>query len=258
MTTTTFEAGSPATALETIRLALPVSRDTVDQDSEWFLYDAGGGWREARAHDYTQIYSVPGLYERIFTDLLECRSPAVVVELLAGELRRAGADASALTALDLGAGNGQVAEELSRVGVPTVVAVDLLPEAAEAAQRDRPGLYADYVVGDITDLSPRARRRLEAHRFSAMTCVAALGFGDIPPQAFASALSMIQPGGWVAFNLNTRFLVPGDRSGLADLIAHMTDTAELRVVRSLCYVHRLSTSGQPIQYAAIVARKPES
>ena len=35
--------------------------------------------------------------------------------------------------------------------------------------------------------------------------VAALGFGDIPPQAFQGAFDLLEPGGLVGFNLNERF-----------------------------------------------------
>ena len=36
--------------------------------------------------------------------------------------------------------------------------------------------------------------------------VAALGYGDIPPQAFAEAFNLISDHGWVAFNIKDRFL----------------------------------------------------
>ena len=51
---------------------------------------------------------------------------------------------SDLRVLDLGAGNGIVAERLTEAGVGHIVGVDLLEEAAQAAERDRPDAYDDY------------------------------------------------------------------------------------------------------------------
>ena len=39
-----------------------------------------------------------------------------------------------------------VGEELEELGASTIVGIDLLPEAAAAAVRDRPGVYDDYCV----------------------------------------------------------------------------------------------------------------
>ena len=43
--------------------------------------------------------------------------------------------AAQLRVLDVGAGNGMVGEELDRMGAKHIVGVDIIPEAAEAAQR---------------------------------------------------------------------------------------------------------------------------
>ncbi len=50
------------------------------------------------------------------------------------------------------------------VGVAHSVGVDILPEASTAAERDRPGLYADYLVTDLTALDAEDSRRLAGHR----------------------------------------------------------------------------------------------
>jgi hypothetical protein len=34
-----------------------------------------------------------------------------------------------------------------------------------------------------------------------MTSVAALGFGDIPPEVFESAFELVEDGGWAAFTI---------------------------------------------------------
>ena len=112
----------------------------LDQDEEWCRVRIDGRERTIRFHDYHEIYDVPGLYERIFHDHLECRSPAEVVGLLGERLRADRADPAQLSVLDVGAGNGIVGQELRALGVRALVGVDILPQAAAAAARDRPGV----------------------------------------------------------------------------------------------------------------------
>ena len=54
----------------------------LDQDEEWCRVRVDDEVRTIRFHDYHEIYDVPGLYEHIFHDHLECRSPQVVIGLL--------------------------------------------------------------------------------------------------------------------------------------------------------------------------------
>ncbi len=104
--------------------------------------------------------------------------------------------------LDLGAGNGMVGEALREHGFEDITGVDITPEAGEAVERDRPGVYADYHVCDLLD--PPAE--LRDARFGAMTSVAALGFGDVPPEVFSAAFDRVEDGGWVAFTIKEDFL----------------------------------------------------
>src|SRR3954447_25065843 len=129
-----------------------VAERGLDQDEEWCRVRVDGHERTIRFHDYHEIFAIPGLYERIFHDHLECRSPAEVVGLLGEQVAAAGMDPADLSVLDVGAGNGIVGEELRGLGVSALVGVDILPEAAEAAARDRPGAYDDYLVCDLTAL----------------------------------------------------------------------------------------------------------
>lgn len=232
-----------------------VNGATPDQDDEWCHVVVDGEWRRIRFHDYDEIYEVPGLYETIFYEHLKCTSPRVVARLLERELRRAGVDADSLRGLDMGAGNGMVGEELANLGVASLVGVDLLQEAADAAERDRPGLYADYVVCDLTDLDPTERRRLEAPAPNLLTTVAALGFDDIPCEAFVAAYDMIADGGWIAFNIKADFLDDRHGSGFGQLVRGMLADGVLEERARLTYDHRLSIAGEPLKYVAIVGIK---
>src|SRR5947208_15875824 len=105
----------------------------LDQDHEWCRVTVDGTTRKIRFHDYDEIYSIPGLYEFLFYEHLECCSPQVVCGLLEDQLTDAGVPTSTLRVLDLGAGNGMVGEELADLGAEMITGVDLLPEAAAAA-----------------------------------------------------------------------------------------------------------------------------
>ena len=65
------------------------ARDELDQDQEWCEIEINGERQRIRFHDYASIYNVPGLYERLFAEQLECDSPRFVTELLGAELRTA-------------------------------------------------------------------------------------------------------------------------------------------------------------------------
>ncbi|WP_163506851.1 class I SAM-dependent DNA methyltransferase [Fodinicola acaciae] len=250
------DASIPATEPKNqFRIALPEPSTSYDQDAEWCLVDVDGKWREFRFHDYADIYRMPGLYEQLFHRVLRCTSPRTIATLLAGGLREDGTPAADLRVLDLGAGNGLVAEELTRIGVGYLVGADLLPEAAEAARRDRPGTYRDYLVADMANLTAEQTTRLRDHRFTALTCVAALGFGDIPTDCFRVAYDLVADGGWIAITIKDDFLSDRDTSGFSGLIKRAVQDGALKIVESHTYEHRLSTDGTPLRYVAVVGRK---
>ncbi|MCH8275344.1 MAG: methyltransferase domain-containing protein [Armatimonadetes bacterium] len=238
-----------------LQIALPEPSLQLEQDEEWIVVKVDGEWRQIRLHEYRELYRVPGLYDKVIYDVLDCQSPNVVRRLLQEELQRDGENPEELTVLDLGAGSGIVGEELEEMHVKEVVGVDILPEAQEAAWRERPDVYCDYVVGDITKLSPENKRVLDNYDFNCLTCVAALGFGDIPPPAFSAALDRVETDGWVAFNIKSDFLNGDDPSGFADFIRDAGHDGSLEILREREYPHRCSTTGGPILYSALVARK---
>jgi Methyltransferase domain len=227
-----------------------------DQDGEWCEIETPEGRRRIRFHDYDEIFAIPGLYEQLFYDVLECASPATVRELLAGVLRERGAAPERLVALDVGAGNGMVGEELDALGAGTIVGIDILPEAAEATQRDRPGVYDAYHVIDLTDPPADVDAALRAAGFNCLTTVAALGFDDMPPEAFERAFSYVRPGGLVAYTLKERFTQESDdESGFSALLREMEADGRIRPLREHRYRHRLAVDGRPLHYVAYVAQK---
>ncbi|UCF80132.1 MAG: methyltransferase domain-containing protein [Acidobacteriota bacterium] len=241
---------------EKFSLELPqVHADNISQDEEWCVVEFNGEHRKIRFHDYHEIYSIPGLYEHLFYDTLRCTSPRTVCSLLEQEIEKSSFDFSDLKVLDLGAGNGMVGERLARLDVESLVGVDIIREAAEAAKRDRPDVYDDYHVADFTELSESLRGELEGEEFNCLTSVAALGFGDIPPLAFAEAYNIISTPGWVAFNIKETFLGERDTTGFSRLIRRMLRDGIMRARTRERYRHRLSITGDPLHYIAIIARK---
>lgn len=234
---------------------LPNTDEVLDQDEEWCLVRTDGETRRIRFHDYHEIYAIPGLYERVFYDLLHCDSPRVISGLISRALSEQEFDPSSLRVLDVGAGNGMVAEEIKTLGPSVIYGIDIIAEAATAAERDRPGLYADYLVADLTALSGPDREILVAADLNTLVIVAALGFADIPPRAFAEAFNLVSTPAWVAFNIKEEFFRRSDESGFARLIRRMLDEKVLVSLAEERYQHRLSLGGEPLHYLGFVARK---
>src|SRR5438067_11591881 len=104
-----------------LQIRLPRPSNRLDQDAEHCSVLLRGEWCDFRFHDYDRIYRVPGLYEQLFHDILECQSPDVIAKLLKEELQQDGYEPGSLRVLDLGAGNGLVGEQLRNIGVGAMV-----------------------------------------------------------------------------------------------------------------------------------------
>ena len=200
------------------QIEFPPGFEGLTQDKEVFDFTFEGQRRRLNMHDYGEIFQVPGLYEAVVYRKLGCRSPEIVIDLFTSVLGQAEMSLAELNILDLGAGNGIVGSMLHQQGAKHTVGLDILDEAKAAAQRDSPGVYDDYVVADLANLSSDEEKYLSHKHFDALITVAALGFGDIPPHVFARAFNLIRPGGIVALAIKEDFLKPStDASGFAGL-----------------------------------------
>lgn len=230
--------------------------ETAQQGSgEYFYIHMNGKKEKIIYHDYDKIYSIPGLYEELFYDKLKCKSPAVISRLLKETMKDYPMDVSDLKVLDVGAGNGIMGEELRKVGAGSVTGLDIIEEAADSAFRDRPDVYEDYYTADLMDLSKKEEKLLDKSDFNCLTIVAALGFDDIPPAAFASAFNFISSPGLFAFNIKEDFMEKKDNTGFCNLINTMIDEDILDLKQSRHYRHRLCQDGTPLHYYAIVGEK---
>lgn len=227
----------------------------LDQDEEWITLVAEGHTEKIRLHDYEKLYSIPGLYEEVIYERLKCDSPRVVCSILKEEMEKTEEQTAGLRVLDFGAGNGVVGECLDKmIGCDTMVGVDIVEEALEAASRDRPGLYDDYYVMDLSKLDDRKEKQLAKWDFNVLVTVAALGYDHIPTRAFLNAYNLLDDGAWIAFNIKDRFLSEENDSGYKEIL-HCMMGDSLTVLQDKCYCHRLSLSGEPLDYYAIVGRK---
>lgn len=239
------------------RIQLPASSHHSLSQSEAFFYVVkdDGEREKVPFHNYGRIYESPGLYEQIFYDRLRCNSPKVVTELLYKALKGAQENFTELRVLDFGAGNGLMGEALNSHGVARLVGADIEPNAKVAADRDQPGVYDDYFVGDFTNLSNEQIEELEGWSFNCLTTVAALGFGDIPVDAFFQAVNLVKEGGWLAFNIKESFMKPTDKSGFSTFIRNLMLSEYMDIHLIERYRHRLSMEGVPLYYYAVIAKK---
>lgn len=237
------------------RIQFPKDRQDLTQDEAYFFLQTEGEKRRIRFHDYSEIYQIPGLYEQVFYDRLKCISHRKVCDILKQSVEQSQSQLSELRVLDLGAGNGIVGEMLKAQGVSRVVGIDIVPEAEMAAERDRPGVYDEYYVADLTDLQDDEREEIKSWSLDCLTTVAALGFGDIPPRAFISAFNLLQSEAWVAFNIKESFLNESDSSGFSKMIRQLIFSEYLDLYHLERYRHRLSISGEPLYYFAVAGRK---
>lgn len=234
---------------------MPDSLNNLAQNEEWFELRTEAGTRRLRFHDYSDIYAVPGLYESLFYETLECNSPEIVCNLIADAMDEFEFSFEDLRVLDVGAGNGMVGERLAEAGADHLIAIDIIEAAATATERDRPEVYADYLVADLTALEPAQKELLSTRKLNCLVTVAALGFDDIPPQAFAEAYNVVEPGGLIAFCLKEDMVSGEDSSGFSRLIdeALVEGAIELKAERR--YRHRLAANGDPLHYVAMVGQK---
>lgn len=227
----------------------------LDQDEAYFTLSEQDRETKLRFHDYGEIYKRSGLYEQLFYTRLKCVSPKKVADTLNKVLREARAEVTELRVLDIGAGNGMFGEQMHNVGVARVVGIDICEEAKEACERDRPGVYDAYYLCDLRNLDEQALDELRSWNLDCLSCVAALGFGDIPARAFANAYNIVAKGGWVAFNIKETFLQESDQSGFSSLVKALMLSDALEVHHLERYRHRISIDGRPLYYYTLVGRK---
>lgn len=230
--------------------------DNLSQsETYFFLIEDNGNKTKIRFHDYDRIYLIPGLYEQLFYDRLKCSSPNKVTDILKKAIDQSNEDFYGLRVLDLGAGNGMVGEALNKYGVSRLVGVDIIAEAKMAMERDRPQYYDAYYISDFCSIDPDGCEEFQSWSLDCLTSVAALGFGDLPPKAFMNAFNIINPKGWIGFNIKESFLDERDQTGFSRMIRDLILSKYMDIYHLERYRHRLSIDGEPLYYFAIAGKK---
>ena len=238
-----------------LHVAYPGKECTMEQNEEYFHLVTEKGRERFRLHEYGRVYDVPGLYEEVVYNKLQCDSPNVITGLLKESMQKNDENDAPLRVLDFGAGNGIVGECLQdTVETETIVGVDIIDEAKNALERDRPDVYDDYYVMDLSKIDEPTKKELDSYNFNALVTVAALGFGDIPTKAFVNAFNLIEDNSWVVFNIKDRFFSEDDETGYNETLQQMIGNS-LKVIKKHRYCHRLSMAGEPLHYYAVVGRK---
>lgn len=223
------------------------------QGQEEFLLHRDGGTERIVLHDYAAVYSVPGLYEEVVQRQLECASPATVAEALVEAAREHGTDPSDLRAFDLGAGNGVVGEEMRDRGVTVVAGADGIPEARDAAHRDRPGLYAHYLVGERLDVAEVAEL-VRSEGLTALVAAGAVGEGHVPISALEELWGSFPDGSFLALTLKDGGPETADHD-VADVDGMLARDPQTRVLVRRRFRHRMSMAGQELHYLVLAAVK---
>jgi predicted TPR repeat methyltransferase len=245
----------PSRGAQTRDVALPDAASQNGKEAGYCLVDDGGTLRQVRLRGDARLWEWPGIYERLVRTLLRGNAPGALSHLLDRQIRTAGKRAADLRAIDLGAGNGWMGEELSALGIPMVIGVDASGAAAIAAERDHPDVYQSYLVLDMRRLSEGQRDDLMNYDFNCLVCVDALAADEPAPNAFTEAFNLLAPDGWVAFHLNAETAEGGRDSRFARTVHRMIQSGSMNVATQQRYRHRFTTYGAPLFHVAVVARK---
>ena len=233
-----------ATSFSEVRLVGPPS---VDGE-----YVALGDHEIVHLHDYARIYAVPGLYEHVVQEQLQCRSPQVAAEGFLRAVASAKLEAASMTVLDVGAGTGLVGDLLLGGGVKRMVGVDALPAARAACMRDRPGLYSTYLIGDLAVGDSELFTSLREQGLGGLVSAGAFGGTHAPPAALVNALAILPPGAPVALTIDERWMDASDPDGFGSEVQRLADQGDLKVAERMRFRHRITTTGEPIFYELVV------
>lgn len=218
------------------------------EGESWITFGPPNRRRRIAFHDYAALYAEPGLYDAVFHDRLQMRTTERVVGLYGEVLGELGRPPSGERVLDLGAGNGSGGEALRRVGVQSLVAVDIEPAAQNAAERDRPGTYDDYVVVPAGAPASTTVAALGDRRFTALLALSSVGEGHLDAETLADlARELLAEDALIAFAVEAG-IADVFRKAFADHIAVALHTA-------VPYVHRLRPDGTEHRATGFVWRR---
>ena len=225
---------------------------TIQEEYFWLIQN--GTKRKVRLHDYEDLYKIPYLYEQAYLKVNN-QSHIVLPSLLVEQFTQAGGRVEDMAVLDIGAGSGWVGQTLAGLGVKSIVGIDIVPEAAQAAHLQYPGVYKNYYVEDLTNLSNTTQEELNSHRFNCLICNVALGFNHIPSQGWATAFNSVIPDAWVAFNVQKERWDDNTSASFMAWHPWVAKTDIFEIFETHEYQHRFHFDGRPLYYVAVIGKK---
>jgi len=242
----------------TYDVKLPLIDKNLRREEEYFILVQNKQEQKIKVRDYSQVYKIPGLYEYVLVDKLKFNTHKVLSELLVSEVNKSQSSAAELSILELAAGVGLVGQCLKDKGIESIVGVDLIEEAAEAAKRDRPDVYRRYYVEELPYVTEQVHQELENSQFNCLVCSSALT-GGLPRAAFAFAYNLITDGGWIAFNIREDLLDSNQANhSSGKMLANMIKEGILSIKVKQPYRHRMSVNGNSLHEVALVGLKMTS
>jgi len=239
--------------LYNVRLQAP---ETSKQSDEYFYAEIDGSQKLFNIHDYASLYRIPWLYDVALYHSLKCRTPTEMSDIIATVWAKASVEPAGLRVLELGAGSGAFGYELrNTLHVGNLSAIDICPEAKIAAERDRVGLYDNYYVDDLTNLSGPTLAAFEAANFNVVAVASATGWGNhIPVEGFQKGFELLSSGGWFIFHVKPEDPDP-ECIELCRWIEGLVDGGNLEQVYRGSHFHRKSSTGAEISYDVVIGRK---
>jgi SAM-dependent methyltransferase len=225
-----------------------------DEEAFTVRFESGRKQR-IELHDYDRMYAIAGLYEEVVQRRLRCASPAKLADVLLRVAEMQGRAPHLLRVLDIGAGNGLVGEELRARGVQVLVGTDSARRARDAANRDRPGLYASYVVADANGQPAELGTLVRELGINCIVCAGALGFEHIEAHSLAELWDLLPHGAMFALTVHEQLAQPGASDVGDELELLRAGHAGTEIVVSERFQHRIKVGGGAIYYLSIGARK---
>ncbi len=230
---------------------------TSSRQSDEFIEGSFDGKRTRfNLHDYEFMYNHPLLYDIVLYDYLKCRTPDEIAAVVKRVWEANDVDASSIRMLEIGAGSGAFGECMrSVVGVGELVGLDISATAMKAAKRDRPSIYDDYVVADLTALGSVVEGKLRDSRFSCIGVASATGWGNhIPVAGFENAFDLLTPGGWFIFHVKPNDPDP-ECIELCRWIDKKIESGQAEQKYRGSHFHRLRTTGSEIFYDVVLVTR---
>ena len=171
--------------------------------------------------------------------------------------------AGPLSILDVAAGNGIVGAELrkqlaDKPGIRSLMGTDLLDSARSAALRDRPDVYDDYIVADLT--RPQELQLPTSSDVVVICAALGPGYGDLPLEAVDGAIALLREGGLLALTVNAGNGRAGSSPRWQKFMASINESGGghwecLEEVVRRRYKHRKNVQGEWIEYMALIYQK---